>query len=366
MKSVSLFFLIIKFFLTSCLAAQNLNDLDALEEIEYQAEKQQALIPDDEINFDNLKTLKKYDYHKAQIPKQSNTSGPPLPATKTEKKLFKAALKKGARLFSLDGKEGITTERLIYVQAGEEIVGEKIIYIYNKKGEIAFQTESHFVVPIEADLDMDKRPKVYKIESTKENLSQSEDKKLKTIHLLNYQTQRVYDPFSAAVFASYLNIHPNTYLTAHADVLEYQGYLPWKLPLDFGINLNYVAGSWKDQALGFHWRSVNIGPQIQKVFALDSFNPNIKLRSSFGVLKSLFFNISSDQVPSNIEFSSTSSRLSLEGLYSTSYGTFGIGPYYSLSKYSVITSDKEVKIDSKKETISTIGLSFLYIFEINL
>lgn len=366
-KKTVIFFLLCSM-ISSLFATDNLEDLDSLEQLEYELEKNPELrqkeIQESEINFNKLEELKKYDYYDTFIPKDRVYA--PKQGPRFEPKPFRASLKSGAQLYSINGNNLVTTPRMMYVWAEEKVVGEDVVFIYNKKNKIVYQTDSKYIIPIESDLDMDARPKIFKIETPKENLTQAIDKNLRTNHLLSFHSQQLSDPFSASVFASYLNLNRNLNLTANATALEYQFFLPWNFPIDFGIISNYVSGSWKKEALGMHWKSLNIGPIIQKNFEIRKITKIFNFRASLGIMKSLFFNLKSDEVESKIEYSSLSTRLSLEALYKTAYGTLGLGPNYSLSKYSLTSADRAVQIDSQALTIKTIGLSFLYSFEVDL
>ncbi len=364
-NSVTFFLLICISF--SAFASNNLNELDALEQIEYELEKNPELkqkeIQENEINFIKTETLKKYDYYDSLAPKEDTFYNKKERPTL---KPFRAAIKAGAILESVDGQHTIIAPKIIYVLAVEKEIGEEIVYIYNKKNEIVYQTNSKYIVSIESDLDMEARPKIFKIETPKEDLTQFVDKKLKTHHFISFHTQQLSDPFSASVFASYLNLSRNLTLTAHATALEYQFFLPWNFPVDFGLIGNYISGSWKKEALGMHWNSTNLGPIIQKQFEIPKVSKHFQMRTTLGVMKSLSFDLKSDEVVSDIKYSSLSTRFSFEALYKTGYGTLGLGPNYSLSKYSLLSADRNIRLNSKKETVKTLGLSFLYFFEVDL
>lgn len=345
------------------LAVDNLDDLDKLDQMIDEVEQIKTITPSE---WQELKTghhqkvdeeLKEYDLHRQrrptprEIPEAAKPRWVPAP--------FRAALAKGSTLIERKSKKSIVTPTILYIWAEEKVVGGEIVYIYDKKGELRYETLAKNVSSIERDLDLGAHPDRYQIEQPPV-IHQVLDKKLKLQHQFSWSAQSIHDPFSAQIFKSYIPSLQDGDLSATSNSLNYKIFFPWEFPIDVGMALTYNTGYWKDDAQGAKWSALYLGPSFQYLHEQNEF---WGWRAQLTIQTALSHSINYDGQPMGVDYSVAQAQVGGDLLYRSSIGVWSLGPSYTVIRSSLKNSTRSVQISSEKKNATAWAINLGYTFE---
>ncbi len=267
-----------------------------------------TLLKSNEKLIDRLDTLEKQG-HQRYISKEL----PPLVSEVPEvTHKIQAALTKGALVKSLTDKSYFYIKKRVFVWG---LINEKNPYTFivlDKDGNPKFETETRYVIPIKDDISIGANPLYFT--PVKETVgSFTLNKKLNIrnylslgIENINYQIAKQYNGGEDS----------QTMATRG----ELRSYFPFKFPIIPGIALSFQRGLGNGETSSYSWMAFEIGPTF-RYRAYSGKKHAIDLSLFAG--RSLYYQAEfEDQV---VGLQTNFAGLSIEDVYSTSYGGFTLG-----------------------------------------
>lgn len=160
------------------------------------------------------------------------------------------------------------------------------------------------------------------------------DTALKFQNTLKVQYELINSPYYDQLFEGRSSSSTINDFNANSRIFELRSYYHWKVPIEPGIAINYQDGVWNGDELTFKWSAIHIGPSIR--FSLTK-GPTTRLKSSIGVLKSVFYEGATGN--HEYKFSSTTTQLDLEAVSFSRIGKLILGITYRHYLVSLQSTD---------------------------
>lgn len=206
---------------------------------------------------------------------------------------YRALIKRGTRLFSLDLENIYLVSRDTIAMANEIVKGGSLAFVYNRAGDPKYVAISKSIEKIEEHFDL-KNPIDATVEYHKSYKHKIQDYELAIEHSFNFHFEDV----KAIFFAEVLN---GTSTGGSANRVEYRAFFPWEFPIEFGVSTSFQDGRY-DNFSGNQvadWNAVYVGPYIRTLLFEDP--KSYRFHANLGIEKSLYFDVSeSFQMSTNL------------------------------------------------------------------
>ncbi len=269
---------------------------------------------------------------------------------------YKAVLKDGSALTSLKTGRELYLTKDIYVIARQKFYGGQYSYIFNKKGKIVYKTLTRNLTSVEKDIII--HPQV---DATYVNPKKTSHNTIDSSIGLDNNLSLGYTSFSSPQFLDTVGAEQ---ANAAATQFSARTLIKSKLPLHFGIELQYLKGQATDStnmAIA-DWNTLYFGPVIKYPFYKSGL---WKMSTLLTVSRSLFFSMTTED--NSYEFSSTTWKLHFEVERKYQYGSLAMGLAYFNEKSSLKPQLAEnINISSEKSSTNGISITIGYNFEFNI
>lgn len=262
---------------------------------------------------------------------------------------YRALIKRGVRLYSLDLEEVFIASRDVIAMANEIIKGGSLAFIFNNEGKSKYIAVSREIEKIEEHFELEKKLDA-KIEYRREYKHKVQDYELKLEHSLNFHIEDIKAVFFAEIFNG-------TSTGARANRVSYRLFFPWEFPIDFGLSTSFQDGSYDNFENNqiADWNAVYVGPYIRTV--IDK-SESYRLLANVGIEKSVYFDVAeSFQMSTNL----WAAGIELETKFGNELFLFSLG-YRSLRGHIKRSIIGEIEENTTRRKIRSIDFSIGYRF----
>ena len=206
---------------------------------------------------------------------------------------YRALIKRGSRLYSMNLNEVYLVSRDTIAMANEITKGGSLAFIYNKNGEAKYIAVSKSIEKIEEHFDLNNYLDAT-LEYKRTYKHKIQDYNLELEHSFNMHFEDV----KAIYFAEVFN---GTSTGGRANRVEYRVFFPWEFPIEFGLSTSFQDGRY-DNFSGTQvadWNAVYAGSYIRTKLLEEP--QSYRFHALFGIEKSLYFDVSeSFQMSTNL------------------------------------------------------------------
>jgi hypothetical protein len=353
MKKNGLFTLLLGLTLASGCFAQSSAEIDQYLDQELKAE----LAGDDEIEqteLEDIDTIEKK--FRAKSKKRVETRKKRKLYFHTKVEPYRAILKKESRLKVVGGSTYRKNLREVQVIAVENPAKPTISYIYNRNGEIKYQTPRENLISVQKDYDLstgiDATVKYKKVTQR-----YTDDKGFTLKNSVNLYLEQARGEL-------YTNLFAGDEKNVQSRRLEAKSYFLTSLPVKLGLSSSYQFGDWKGHPndLTISWKAAYLGPTLLYSFR-ETEQYSIDAQLSFQ--RSMFYEITDEQ-ELTIDLDASVFELQVGPQFDTSYGRFSLN--FALRQYrtSITGASEFINWNPRKGKITSLSFSLGYLFELNI
>ena len=264
---------------------------------------------------------------------------------------FIVYVKKGALLTNLRNLKTVQTDSSFYSKAKTVPQNGDIIFLLNKKGKPLYEVNGKYTINMEQEQNL--LPTTSSLEVYDQKLKlEIKQKEIPFQYFFNYYLESISTSYYPSLFRGNSK-------SAFANRLNFKTYYVTAAPINFGIDLDYQFGFWKDNFVGtVTWKTLLIGPNIHAVL---SENLESSWHLHFGVGKSIYHQ--SQKGIDKHKYSTTTIKLDLDHASHSQYGKILIGGSLRLAQ-STLTNSTELLINKPiKSSTLGIGISLGYLYD---
>ncbi len=319
---------------------QSIEFLENLEVEDYSFEDD--LIPEGERTVLELEILDKAAKDTiTQLPPQDKDT----PEFKPEP--FTAVIKPGSLIEDIETKKLKKIDRKLVVKAINNVIGGKVVYLFDKSGKKKYRTFLKNITDIDQFVNLKESPPLY-YEYQPRAKNEGNDTNVQLIHSFSFSQEGIRGDY-------FQNLFDDQNTGGSVNQFDYQVFYKWPFSLKMGLSAGFQKGTWDGQSNSMQWYSGLYGLSLNQNFYS---NWEAQLNAS-----RYFLMKAEDDQGNSTRFQGNQFGFDLINIINTKWGPFFWSLTINQSYFSIKESSRNFTTSQQPESITTYGIKVGFRFE---
>jgi len=260
---------------------------------------------------------------------------------------FVAVIKPESLIEDLDTKKIIKVDRKLVVKAINNVIGGKIVYLFDKNGKRKYRTLLNNITDIDNFVKLDESPSLH-VEYQPRAKNEGNDTEVKLIHSFSLSQEAIRGDY-------FQNLFDDQNSGGSVNQFDYQVFYKWPFSLKMALTAGLQRGRWDGQSNSLEWYSGLYGLSLNHNFYS---NWEAQLNAS-----RYFLMRGQDSLGNSLRFQGNQFGLDVINIVDTSWGPFFWSLTINQSYFSIKESSQQFSTSQNPESVTTFGVKIGFRFE---